>query len=66
MPRVKSLAALLDEVRHSHPHWWASFEDTNLSSPGADLADVLELSATAPGGPDGLLAGFVLGLYVNS
>ena len=65
--RRKPIGELLAEVRITDPGWWALFEDANLSvTASADLMDVLELIATAPGGPNGRLAGFVEGLYVNN
>jgi hypothetical protein len=65
--RRQSIAELLDEVRITNPAWFARFEDAHLSvTASADLIDVLALSASAPGGPNGRLAGFVEGLYVNN
>ena len=65
--RRQSIAELLDEVRITNPVWFARFEDAHLSVvASAALMDVLELIATAPGGPNGRLAGFVEGLYVNN
>ena len=65
--RRKPIDELLAEVRITDPVWWALFEDAHLSvTASADLMDVLELIATAPGGPNGRLAGFVEGLYVNN
>lgn len=65
--RRKSLSGLLAEVRISSPEWYSRFEDANLSVVGGvSLDDVLLLCATAPGGPDGRLAGVVEGMYVNS
>lgn len=54
-------------MRATDPQWFAAFEDANLSVVGsADLTTVLELIETAPGGPNGRLAGFVEGLFVNN
>ena len=65
--RRKNIDALLEEVRITHPEWFAKFDDAHLSvSASADLMVVLELIAEAPGGPNGRLAGFVEGLYVNN
>lgn len=65
--RRKPIGELLADVRVSHPEWIAAFDDAHLSvTSNADLMDVLELIATAPGGPNGRLAGFVEGLYVNN
>ena len=67
MARSKSITELLDEVRITDPIWHARFEDAHLSRvASADIRDVLTLCATAPGGPNGRLAGFVEGLYVNN
>lgn len=65
--RWKSIEALLAEVRVTHPEWVAALDDAHLSVvASADLMTVLELIATAPGGVDGRLAGFIEGLYVNN
>lgn len=65
--RRKPIGELLAEIRVTHPDWVARFEDAHLSvSASADLVEVLALAATAPGGPNGRLAGFVEGLYVNN
>ena len=65
--RRRPIDELLAAVRITDPVWWALFEDAHLSvAASADLMDVLELIATAPGGPNGRLAGFVEGLYVNN
>ena len=65
--RRKPISELLDDVRLTHPEWMAAFDDAHLSvTASADLMTVLELAATAPGGPNGRLAGFVEGLYVNN
>ena len=65
--RRKPISELLDNLRISHPEWMAAFDDAHLSvTASADVTDVLELIATAPGGANGRLAGFVEGLYVNN
>ena len=60
--RRKSIAELLNDLRVTDPVWAACFDDAHLSvTASADLMTVLELIATAPGGPNGRLAGFVEG-----
>ena len=61
------ISELLDDLRLTHPEWMAAFDDAHLSVVGsADVSEVLALIASAPGGPNGRLAGFVEGLWVNS
>lgn len=65
--RRKPISELLDDLRITHPEWMSAFDDAHLSVVGSpDLMTVLELIASAPGGPNGRLAGFVEGLYVNN
>ena len=66
-PRRKPIDELLAEVRVTHPEWIAALDDAHLSVvASADLMTVLALVDTAPGGPNGRLAGFVEGLWVNN
>ena len=54
----------LDHARRDSPAWFAEFEDSALSVPGAaDLSECADLAARAP---TPTLRGYVLGMLINN